>query len=238
MIKEDFFNKKRLDDIGRWYINNYVISVAQKLPRGASILDAGAGECVYKKLFEHCRYFSIDLAIGESNWSYENLDYVAPLDAMPIEDAKFDAVLCTQVLEHLEFPQESIAEMYRVLKSGGVLYITAPMAHPEHQIPYDYFRFTSYGLRALCNSAGFREIRVQPFGGMWVRWAYELPRALSIFPRMRKENGELSRKGILSFPAKLFCYCIIRFLQLIFLQADRFDRNKNDPFGWSCEAVK
>ena len=51
---------------------------------------------------------------------------LAPLHEMPIEDEKFDAVLCTQVLEHLEWPRESAKEMYRVLKAGGKLYMTVP----------------------------------------------------------------------------------------------------------------
>jgi len=61
--------------------------------------------------------------VGESRWNYANLDYVGSLHEMPIEDDLFDAVLCTQVLEHLEWPRESVKEMHRVLKPGGKLYM-------------------------------------------------------------------------------------------------------------------
>jgi len=238
MIKEDFLARNKIDDVGRWYVNHFVKEVAQSLPEGISLLDAGAGECVYKKLFFHCRYKSIDLAVGESRWNYGNLDYVGPLHDMPIDDGIFDVVLCTQVLEHLEWPRESVKEMHRVLKPGGKLYITAPMAHPEHQAPYDFFRYTSFGLASICKHAGFREIKITPFGGLWVRWAYELPRALAFFPSAGIRSKNPSLIGITILPCKLAVFTLIRLLQIVFLWLDRIDKQKDDPFGWSCVATK
>lgn len=238
MINEDFSTRSKLQDVGRWYINRFVEGVARNLPKHSLLLDAGAGESVYKKLFSHCNYKAIDLAVGESRWNYANLDYVGFLHDMPIEDEAFDAVLCTQVLEHLEWPRESVKEMHRVLKPGGKLYMTVPMAQDEHQIPYDFFRYTSYGLESICKHAGFREVKITPFGGLWVRWAYELPRGLAIFP----SAGILSKKpttlGVALLPIKVVALLIIRFLQVILLSLDKFDNKKNDPFGWACEATK
>lgn len=238
MINEDFSKRSKIQDIARWYVTCFVKNVAQKLPKGSAILDAGAGECVYKSLFAHCEYRAIDLAVGESRWNYSNLDFVGPLHDMPIDDSTFDAVLCTQVLEHLELPRESIAEMFRVLKPGGKLYITVPMSQNEHQVPYDYFRYTSYGLESICRLAGFQELKVTPFGGLWVRWAYELPRGMSIFPSAGLRSNKPSIVGIALLPVRFASLGLIRILQLMFLWLDRFDNKKNDPFGWSCEATK
>lgn len=238
MINEDFSTKNKIQDVARWYVTRFVESVAKSLPADSSILDAGAGESVYKKFFSHCNYKAIDLAIGESRWNYTNLDYVGHLHAMPIEDETFDAILCTQVLEHLEWPRESIKEMYRVLKPGGKIYLTVPMAHEEHQTPYDFFRYTSYGLESICKHAGFYDIKISPFGGLWVRWAYELPRALSIFPHTGIQNNNPNIIGILLFPVKVAAFIVVRLLQILFLELDRFDAKKNDPFGWACEAKK
>lgn len=238
MVNEDFLLKSKIQDIGRWYVTKFVAEVAKDLESGSAILDAGAGESVYKKLFSHCNYKAIDLAVGESRWNYSNLDYIAPLHDMPIPGDTFEAILCTQVLEHLELPSESVKEMYRVLKPGGKLYITVPMAQDEHQVPYDFFRYTSYGLKSICGRAGFRNITVVPLGGLWVRWAYELPRALSIFPGSGIRNHKLNIKGIILLPLKITTAFIIRLLQIFFLWLDKFDDKKNDPFGWSCIAEK
>lgn len=238
MINEDFSTRRKLYDLGRWYVTRFVENVAKSLPAGSSILDAGAGESVYKKLFCHCNYKAIDLAVGESRWNYANLDYVGPLHEMPIEDGMFDAVLCTQVLEHLEWPRESVKEMHRVLKPGGKLYMTVPMAHPEHQTPYDFFRYTSYGLESICKHAGFQEVKITPLGGLWVRWAYELPRGLPIFPPTGLRSRKPKILGIALLPGRVVALGIVRLLQVIFLWLDRFDKEKNDPFGWACEARK
>jgi len=238
MINEDFSARSKIQDVGRWYITRFVKYVAESLPENASLLDAGAGESVYKRFFSNCNYKAIDLAVGERRWNYANLDYVAPLHDMPIEDGTFDAVLCTQVLEHLEWPRESVKEMYRVLKPDGKLFMTVPMAHPEHQGPHDFFRYTSYGLESICKHAGFREIKITPFGGRWVRWAYELPRGLSIFPPAGLRSNNPNVVGIVIYPVKFVAQMIVRLLQTIFLWLDRFDNKKDDPFGWSCEAVK
>jgi|SRR5215213_65525 len=237
-VHEDFTKRSKLEDVGRWFVSDFVKRVAGELPPGTHLLDAGAGECVYKPYFEHCRYESVDLGVGEAAWNYGNLDHVSALDDLPMEDETYDAVLCTQVLEHLERPRESVKEFYRVLKPGGRLYLTAPMAHVEHQTPYDFFRYTSFGLRSLLSDAGFSEIRVEPFGGMFTRWAYEMPRALSIFPALRSPAGRIETRGALLLPLKVSCYVMVRAVQCGFLLLERLDKSKNDPFGWWAIAEK
>lgn len=237
-VNEDFTSYSKLSDVGRWYITRHIEQLAQKLPAGTYLLDAGAGECAYKKYFTHCRYVSIDLAVGEDKWNYQNLDYIAPLDNMPFEDNTFDAVLCTQVLEHLEWPRECTREMCRVLKPGGKLYLTAPMAHMEHQTPYDFFRYTSYGLRSICEHAGFRKVEIIPFGGMYVRWAYELPRGMSIFPAVRRPDRKIRLSTLPLLPVRLLALILVKCTQALFLTLDRFDRSKIDPFGWALVAEK
>jgi SAM-dependent methyltransferase len=68
---------------------------------------------------------------------------------LPIRDAAFDLVLCTEMLEHVPEPQRAIDEIHRVLKPGGTLVLTTRFLFPIHDAPHDYFRFTKYGLRHL-----------------------------------------------------------------------------------------
>lgn len=237
-INEDFSKYNRIQDVGRWYINRFVAQVAENLVSGASVLDAGAGEGAYRRFFEHCNYRSVDLAVGEELWNYAHLDYVAPLHDLPIEDNFFDAVLCTQVLEHLEWPRESVREMFRVLKPGGTLYMTVPMAHCEHQQPYDFFRYTSFGIQSICKDAGFRNVDIEPFGGNFARWAYEMRHVLEIFPPSGLKSGRINVKGALLLPLKFATLFSIGIIKRIFLLMDRFDVKKTYPLGWGCAAKK
>jgi SAM-dependent methyltransferase len=237
-LNEDFTEHSRLADVGRWYITRFVRSVADRLPPGTLLLDAGAGECAYKRFFAHCRYLAMDLGVGETAWNYANLDSFARLDRLPLADDCLDAVLCTQVLEHLEWPRESVAEFRRVLKPGGTLYLTAPMAQAEHQAPHDFFRYTSFGLRAICADAGFRITQLAPFGGLPTRMAYELPRIMDLFPGSGVLTGRVRIGGLLLLPVRAATFLAMRLLQGILLWADRFDRTRNDPFGWSLIAQK
>ncbi len=73
----------------------------------------------------------------------------------PMADASFDAVLCSQVLEHVFTPDEFLCEINRVLRPGGCLVLTVPFVWDEHEQPHDFARYSSYGLRALLERSGF-----------------------------------------------------------------------------------
>ena len=120
-------NTALLDFVGR---------MAASVPAGALVLDAGAGEGRYQPEFAHTRFIGVDLAVGDEAWNYNNLDALCTLIEMPFRDNTFDAVLLTQVLEHVTEPQMVIKEIQRVLKPGGRLFLTVPQrlaSTPEAQ---------------------------------------------------------------------------------------------------------
>jgi ubiquinone/menaquinone biosynthesis C-methylase UbiE len=160
------------------------------------------------------------------------------LEKLPFQEAAFDAVLCTQVLEHMEWPREVVKEFYRVLKPGGKLFLTVPMAHKEHQAPYDFFRYTSFGIRSICQHAGFSRVEISPFGGVFTRMAYELPRIVTTFPETNVKSGRWHWKNVTLRIARRMLLLAIRAMQTVLLAVDRFDRVRNDPFGWSGIAEK
>jgi SAM-dependent methyltransferase len=231
-----FIAPHKYQDLGRWHITRFVRGVAEQLPAGTLLLDAGAGECAYRPLFAHCRYLGADLAVGESDWNYRALDLAVRLERLPLRSGCLDAVLCTQALEHLEWPRETMAEFHRVLRPGGRLFLTAPMAHCEHQVPHDYFRYTSFGLRSLCERAGFVAVEVAPFGGLPMRLAYELPRLMELFPAPGLARGRV--RGMLVLSLRGAVLALVRMLQRLLVLADRFDRSRNDPFGWAVMAER
>lgn len=155
-------------DYHQYCLVRFVRRVSSLIKRGERIIDVGAGELKYRHYFGHCDYVSNDLGVGDAEWVYRNIDIVSPADRIPVEAACFDHVLCTQVMEHIEYPEMAFKEFQRILKPGGMLYLTAPLCAVEHQPPFDYFRYTRYGLDSLGRRSGFELIFIEPHGGVFV----------------------------------------------------------------------
>lgn len=160
-----FFNSSR------HFLHTFLEEAARQLPPGARVLDAGAGDCRYAPIFAHTKYFALDFA--QVNKPYGSLDVIADLAAIPLVDASFDAIVCTQVLEHVPCPHVVLAEFYRLLRPGGTLWITAPLYYEEHEVPFDYYRYTQYGLRFLCEKAGFIVEELEWLEGYWGTLSYQ-----------------------------------------------------------------
>jgi SAM-dependent methyltransferase len=169
----------RLLDNAGWFVLSFVKTEAGKIRNDESILDIGAGELRYKKYFNHCRYVSNDLCVGDKQWYFKDIDIKATAYNIPVKDNSFDYILSTQVLEHLEFPDKAFKECNRILKKGGKLLMTAPLGTGEHQIPHDYFRFTKYALKSLGRNNNFKLIYIKPQGGIFISLEYVLWQAIN-----------------------------------------------------------
>lgn len=69
---------------------------------------------------------------------------------LPFDDNSIDLAVCAGTLEHIKFPRCVIAEIHRVIKPGGKIYVEIPFMQPYHEAPGDYYRFTLKGLEQLC----------------------------------------------------------------------------------------
>jgi SAM-dependent methyltransferase len=146
---------------------------AASVPNGSLVLDAGAGHAPYKELFRHAQYESADFRqVGDKK--YAATTYVCDLKRIPVEDHRFDFIVFNQVMEHLPEPQLALAELYRVLKAGGKMIYTGPLFYEEHEQPYDFYRYTQFGLRYLFNSTGFVIDRLDWLEGYFGTVGYQL----------------------------------------------------------------
>jgi SAM-dependent methyltransferase len=123
-----------------------------------NVLDVGCGRKPYRHLF-HCRdYLGLEIDTPE-NRATKAADYFYDGKTFPFADARFDTVVCNQVLEHVFEPQDFLGEIRRVTRPGGDLLITVPFAWDEHEQPRDFARYSSFGLRSLLEKAGFEIVR-------------------------------------------------------------------------------
>lgn len=203
----------------QWRLLRFVTSAARSLAPGDGVIDVGAGELKYKHYFSHCRYVSNDLCIGDEAWSYSGIDIVSSAYAIPVADGSFDAVLCIQVLEHLDAPDEVFKEFNRILKPGGCLFLSAPLLSGEHQQPHDYFRFTRFGLAALGERNGLNVLSLQPHGGSVV--AVE-----TLFWSALWEMVPVRRQSFLRYSLYLLLYPIKLATGALALALDTLDRKK------------
>ena len=114
------------------------------------ILDVGCGNKPYQNWINPLnlyKYIGLDVIHGN------DVDVlVTPTEIWPLESKGFDCVIMAQVIEHVEDLSHTMSEVTRVLKDEGTLIITVPFIYPVHGIPYDFRRFTTYGIESLLNS--------------------------------------------------------------------------------------
>jgi len=118
------------------------------------VLDVGCGRKPYECLFNASRYIGLEIDTVQ-NRKNKKADFFYDGTTFPFSDAEFDSVVLNQVFEHVFTPEPFLREVKRVLKDGGILLMTVPFAWDEHEQPYDYARYSSFGLRSVLESNGF-----------------------------------------------------------------------------------
>lgn len=121
------------------------------------IVDIGCGSKPYKSFFEHTSYVGIEYDTPE-NRQYKTAEYFYDGNTFPIESKQFTSAVATEVFEHVFNPDEFLSEVNRVLKKEGTFLMTVPFMWDEHEQPYDYARYTSFGLKSILNKHGFEVI--------------------------------------------------------------------------------
>lgn len=217
--------------------SQWLAQVLSALPEGARILDAGAGELRNKPLCSHLLYVSQDvcqyegtgdaLGLQTGSWDTSKIDIVCDIVNIPEPDASFDAILCSEVFEHLPDSLKALDEFVRLLKPGGRLIITAPFASLVHFAPYHYATgYSRYWYEYHLPSKGLEIKELSPNGD----WFSYVRQEILRLPGMARRYGDWC------WP---FAY-LVAGIGLIYFAVRGKSSSADDVacFGWHCIALK
>lgn len=188
------------------------------------VIDLGCGTSPYKiDILKMARaYIGVDWV--HSFHDSINVDVFADLtEPLPFKNDCADTIVSFQVMEHLPDPVFFLAECYRIVKSGGRLFITSPFMWHVHEDPCDFYRYTRYGLLYLLRKSSFVDIEIRENTGFWQMW-------------ILKFNYHTQRFA--SGPIKIFWIPIWWVGQCIAPILDKYDRHPQETAGYSVLARK
>jgi SAM-dependent methyltransferase len=217
-INQGFFLRKALWKV----IKEYAASANGK------ILDFGCGSKPYETAFSVCESYT-GLDVTQSGHSHENsrIDILYDGRKLPFSNRTFDKVVCFEVFEHLEDPAASLEEIARVLKIGGELFITIPFMYGEHEIPFDFQRWTSFGLARLVEKHHFKIVKLEKLNtnfGVIAQMFFD-----EFFPR--RKVSKINYISVLRIPLITLANFIVIMLSMLRI------RNQNLYSNLVCIAV-
>ena len=164
-----------------------------KFPREGKTLNLGSGP----------RYIASDV-INVDIHQYAGVSIVADACSVPLPDNSVARIISDNVLEHVDNPVKAVAEMYRLLESGGYLYVVTPFLYPYHSSPNDFTRWTTEGLKGLLSDFEFVEsgVRAGAFSALTVNLNHLFATVFS-FGSTRLYSLLLNLVMFITFPIKL-----------------------------------
>jgi SAM-dependent methyltransferase len=206
-------------------ILDFVMEIASEVEPGTTVLDLGAGDAPYRELFARTNYVTSDWEKSPHAGAIR-ADVVADASSLPIESSSVGLVLCTQVLEHVANPGAVLGECLRVLVPNGRLALTVPLVWELHELPHDYYRYTSVGIEYLLAQAGFVNIDVRARNDCFSTLAQLM---LNVGPTMgRAPDGLDERRERVQRIMRELAAQIVRFAPL--------DVNRTLPLGYAVRA--
>ncbi|URA10847.1 class I SAM-dependent methyltransferase [Thermospira aquatica] len=195
-------------NIGDKFLEKY-----SKLYKGI-LVDLGCGEAPYKAYFLQYadKYIGVD-------WSKTLHNSAADIESdlnkkINLPDEYADTIISLSVMEHLCEPQVFLNESYRILKKGEYMVLQVPWQWWIHEAPYDYFRYTPYGLRYLFEKAGFKILSIEPTGVFFT----------TLFLKFNYFTLRFTRIRFIGVFLKLLLIPIWTLLQVVAPLMDKLDR--------------
>lgn len=183
------------------------------------VLDVGCGEKPFYRYIKSNVQEYIGMDHPDTPHDKKLIDVFGSADNIPFQDNYFDAVILTQVIEHVEEPIKSLDEIYRVLKPGGYLMLAWPFLFPIHEAPRDFFRYTYYGMKYMAERSGFTVVKIIPSSGFWIT----LFGFISFY---------LMHKSVMLY---ILFYLPLFLLKIVCILLNKLDANNNSRMKWTWD---
>lgn len=122
------------------------------------VLDYGCGDKPYESIIDCDEYIGVDVKVS-GHGMVPKADYFFESGRLPFDDMTFDNVISTEVFEHVYEIDDVLNEINHVMRVNDHIVITVPFCNPEHEIPYDFFRYTTYGMTKKLEDHGFTVLK-------------------------------------------------------------------------------
>lgn len=137
------------------------------MPADAVVYDIGCGQKPFASLLNGRVKSHIGVDLADGFYKPDQVDLIGTAYAVPAPDGCADAVISSQVIEHLETPLIAINETHRLLKSGGLFFLSFPFLYPQHAQPRDFLRYTEFYLKQEIAADKFDVLTFERIGGFW-----------------------------------------------------------------------
>lgn len=213
-----------MQSIRRELIDKFLLSLNDRF--SGVVLDIGGEAKNYRGKFSPPNDKSI-------SWQIVNIDedsgadIIASAYDIPLKKNYADIILITEVLEHLEKPEEALQEITRLLKPNGIMVATMPFMYQVHGDPYDFTRWTATALKNKITNAGMTVTNIEPMGGTWS----------VVYDTLRSQLYRSSKMN--KFKFRIY-HGVLKLLKPLFKFLDRscIDTNDHITTGWAVLARK
>jgi len=167
------------------------------------VLNIGSGPTYFNN---HQDIINVDIH------KYDEVDLVADIIDLPIEDEKIDFIINIAILEHVDKTNDALREIYRILKPGGEVFCYVPFIVPFHGAPQDFHRWTMLGMKKLFSKFEILEIGIGAGPTSGFLWVFqEWVAILLSFGNKKIHDIILLGLLVISMPLKFMDIILVKF---------------------------
>jgi len=159
------------------------------------VLDFWCWEKPYKSILNFKEYIWVDFKSSGHDNTQNNVDFFWDWTTLPFKDEEFNSIITTEVFEHIFNIDDVLSELNRILKKGWNIVITIPFVIHEHEVPYDFARYTHFWIESLLEKNWFKVLKNEQYWSyfqtilqlcIWFLWkiTYTRYKNLSLFLRV------------------------------------------------------